>query len=77
MANDFKRPMFRRGGSVANGTGITSGLDQPRAKYADGPDEEGVVQKDITDEALSNVGDIDPKKIAFAMDIIKSKLMLL
>jgi hypothetical protein len=67
--------MFRRGGSVANGTGITSGLDQPRAKYADGPDEEGVVQKDITDEALSNVGDIDPKKIAFAMDIIKSKLM--
>ena len=75
MANIFHRPMFRRGGSVANGTGITSGLDQPRAKYADGPDEEGVVQKDITDEALSNVGDIDPKKIAFAMDIIKSKLM--
>jgi len=75
MANIFHRPMFRKGGSVANGTGITSGLDQPRAKYADGPDEEGIVQKDITDEALSNVGDIDPKKIAFAMDIIKSKLM--
>jgi len=75
MANVFHRPMFRKGGSVANGTGITSGLDQPRAKYADGPDEEGIVQKDITDEALSNVGDIDPKKIAFAMDIIKSKLM--
>lgn len=75
MANIFHRPMFRRGGSVANGTGITSGLDQPRAKYADGPDEEGVNYKDATDEALSKIGNVDPEKIALAMDVIKSKLM--
>jgi len=74
MANIFHRPMFRRGGSVANGTGITSGLDQPRAKYADGPDEGGVSYKDATDEALSNIGDIDPEKIALAMDVIRNKL---
>ena len=34
----LKRPMFRRGGSSyeAQGTGITSGLDQPRRRYEDG-----------------------------------------
>jgi len=37
MPNIFKRPMFRRGGSVAEGTGITSGLSE-RKQYADGPD---------------------------------------
>jgi len=47
MANIFKRPMFRRGGSVADGVGITSGLDQPRARYADS-DEDGVTQDDVT-----------------------------
>ena len=35
MPNILKRPMFRRGGSVANGAGITSGLE--RKKYAEGP----------------------------------------
>ena len=30
MANILKRPMFRRGGSVAEGTGITSGLTPKR-----------------------------------------------
>jgi len=74
MANIFHRPMFRRGGSVANGTGITSGLDQPRARYVDGSDEEGVVQRDVTDQALSSIGDIDPEKIALAMDTIREKL---
>ena len=34
----LKRPMFRRGGSSyeAQGTGITSGLDQPRRRYDEG-----------------------------------------
>lgn len=32
MPNIFNRPMFRRGGSAAKGTGITSGLT-PRQKY--------------------------------------------
>ena len=27
--------MFRRGGSVADGVGITSGLNEPIARYAD------------------------------------------
>ena len=31
MSRTLKRPMFRMGGST--GTGITSGLDQPRKQY--------------------------------------------
>ena len=34
MNRTLKRPMFRIGGSA--GTGITSGLDQPRKQYAGG-----------------------------------------
>ena len=34
MNRILKRPMFRIGGSA--GTGITSGLDQPRKQYANG-----------------------------------------
>ena len=34
MSRTLKRPMFRMGGST--GTGITSGLDQPRQQYANG-----------------------------------------
>jgi len=34
MNRTLRRPMFRRGGST--GTGITSGLDQPRKQYANG-----------------------------------------
>ena len=34
MNRVLKRPMFRMGGS--SGTGITSGLDKPRAQYANG-----------------------------------------
>ena len=34
MNRTLKRPMFRIGGSA--GTGITSGLDKPRAQYANG-----------------------------------------
>jgi len=34
MNRTLKRPMFRIGGSA--GTGITSGLDQPRKQYAEG-----------------------------------------
>ena len=34
MNRTLKRPMFRMGGST--GTGITSGLDQPRKQYAEG-----------------------------------------
>jgi hypothetical protein len=34
MPNIFKRPMFRKGGSTSEGTGITSGLT-PRQNYQD------------------------------------------
>ena len=34
MNRILKRPMFRMGGS--SGTGITSGLDKPRAQYSNG-----------------------------------------
>jgi len=34
MSRTLKRPMFRMGGST--GTGITSGLDQPRKQYREG-----------------------------------------
>ena len=40
MPNIFKRPMFRKGGSTSEGTGITSGLT-PRQNYQ----EQGKVQK--------------------------------
>jgi hypothetical protein len=33
MNRTLKRPMFRIGGSA--GTGITSGLDQPRKQWSD------------------------------------------
>jgi len=61
MANIFKRPMFRRGGSVADGVGITSGLNEPRARYAD-PDEDGVTTDDIT--TTSTEGTLTPKEQA-------------
>ena len=36
MSRTLKRPMFRMGGAA--GTGITSGLDQPRKQYSQGTD---------------------------------------
>jgi len=42
MNRILKRPMFRMGGST--GTGITSGLDQPRAQYANGSTKERLLK---------------------------------
>ena len=39
MKRVLNRPMFRIGGSA--GTGITSGLDQPRKQYENGLPEDG------------------------------------
>ena len=33
----LQRRLFNRGGSVARGTGITSGLATPKRGYVDGP----------------------------------------
>ncbi len=45
MNRVLQRPMFRIGGSA--GTGITSGLDQPRAQYASGTDPYDTFEKKI------------------------------
>ena len=39
--------MFRRGGSVAEGAGITSGLTNRRAHYEDGATQAGTQQSDL------------------------------
>ena len=60
MNRTLKRPMFRIGGSA--GTGITSGLDQPRKQYAQGSEdrfmelvaelrEQGFTQQEAIEEA--------------------------
>ena len=45
MNRTLQRPMFRIGGSA--GTGITSGLDQPRKQYAGGTDPYDTFEKKI------------------------------
>jgi hypothetical protein len=46
MANILKRPMFRRGGSAAEGSGITSGLTE-RKQYGNGPSIEDLYKKPV------------------------------
>ena len=73
MANIFHRPMFRRGGSVANGTGITSGLDSHRARYAEGTNEDAATQEDTNSDVSSVAGmTIDPRK--YNPEILKSAI---
>ena len=59
MNRTLKRPMFRIGGSA--GTGITSGLDQPRKQYAGGTDPYDTFEKKIQElkdafERYKNMG---------------------
>lgn len=42
MSRILKRPMFRKGGPVSEGTGITSGLMESRQEYANGTTDIGV-----------------------------------
>jgi hypothetical protein len=82
MANIFNRPMFRRGGSVAHGTGITSGLTNNRARYEDGTDDEGANANDIIEQndiSSATNFDIDAKKydpniLKSAINVIRSEL---
>ena len=58
MPNILNRPMFRRGGSAAEGTGITSGLTNRRAHYDDGATQAGTQQSDLlgnTDQYINPV----------------------
>jgi hypothetical protein len=81
MANIFHRPMFRRGGSVANGTGITSGLTTPKrglvnqpGGYAGENDDDETDTLDNLDNTISSAAgfDIDPKK--YDPNILKSAI---
>lgn len=79
MANIFKRPMFRRGGSVADGVGITSGLNEPRARYAYS-DKDGVTTDDITttstDDTLTakEQANLPPELIKAYYEMIHEKM---
>jgi len=60
MPNILKRPMFRKGGSISDGVGITSGL---RKNYAEGTpkrleydEEKGYSIKDLEDAGLVRTG---------------------
>jgi len=48
MSTILRRPMFRGGPVSSEGTGITSGLNNSRQGYADGPTDEGVQQNDYS-----------------------------
>jgi hypothetical protein len=48
MSRVLRRPMFRGGIANSEGTGITSGLENPRQGYADGPTDEGVQQDEYS-----------------------------
>ena len=66
MPNILNRPMFRRGGSAAEGTGITSGLTNRRAHYDDGATQAGTQQSDLlgnTDQYINpvlNAANVNP-----------------
>jgi hypothetical protein len=48
MSRVLRRPMFRGGIADSEGTGITSGLENQRQGYADGPTDEGVQQDEYS-----------------------------
>ncbi len=48
MSRVLRRPMFRGGYVDSEGTGITSGLMEPRQGYANGPTDEGVQQDEYS-----------------------------
>ena len=68
MNRILKRPMFRIGGSA--GTGITSGLDQPRKQYANGSEynlkdyerERRMIEEMMRQEQLRKEMELDLKK---------------
>jgi hypothetical protein len=62
MPNILKRPMFRKGGSVAEGTGITSGLTN-RKKFADGSEENNYSDENFYNELLrESLNEIDASR---------------
>ena len=48
MSRILRRPMFRGGPASSDGVGITSGLNNPRQGYKEGPTDEGVQQDEYS-----------------------------
>ena len=61
MNRTLKRPMFRIGGSA--GTGITSGLDQPRKQYANGSMDDKIKELNEAFKRYQDMGGTLPYKI--------------
>ena len=61
MNRTLKRPMFRIGGSA--GTGITSGLDQPRKQYANGSMDDKIKELNEAFKKYQDMGGTLPYKI--------------
>jgi len=54
MSRILRRPMFRGGPASSEGVGITSGLNNPRQGYADGPYDQGVQSYDESGSSIVN-----------------------
>ena len=65
---------------MAYGTGITSGLDTPRAKYKTGTDNDAANENDIQENDVQGLTEkelskLDPEVIKAAYDIVKEKTL--
>jgi hypothetical protein len=54
MSRILRRHLFRGGPASSEGVGITSGLNNPRQGYADGPDDQGVQSYDESGSSIVN-----------------------
>jgi hypothetical protein len=72
MSRVLRRPMFRGGIANSEGTGITSGLENQRQGYADGPTDEGVQQNEYSPliQDILGLKDILKLKGATAVDTL-------
>jgi hypothetical protein len=72
MSRVLRRPMFRGGIANSEGTGITSGLENQRQGYADGPTDEGVQQNEYSPliQDILGLKDVLKLKGATAVDTL-------
>jgi hypothetical protein len=72
MSRVLRRPMFRGGIANSEGVGITSGLENPRQGYADGPTDEGVQQDEYSPliQDILGLKDVLKLKGATAVDTL-------
>ena len=72
MSRVLRRPMFRGGIANSEGVGITSGLENQRQGYADGPTDEGVQQNEYSPliQDILGLKDVLKLKGATAVDTL-------